>query len=204
VVAAAVAASAVALRLDLGCTSDATDAIQNVTCDPRTGALDVLRGVLLALAPLAALAGTVWAVLRGGRRALRWGGGLGLILIMAAGDVGGAMTPEEQVPHIERLSAYPSRGAIAVELSVTREALVLLDFGASGRRPRSVSERGRPLAPRAAGGFSQGYLLAPGEHRLRVDAPRGARAIRAEAILPGAGNQRDRTRGPVQVPVTDR
>lgn len=204
VVAAAVAASVVALRLDIGCASDATDAIQNVTCDPRTGALDVLRGALLVLAPLAALAGAIWALARGGRRALLFGGGLALTLVMAAGDVGGAMTPDEQVPRLAELSAERSNGSLVVELSVTGEALVLLDYGSTGRRPRSVSEGGRPLEPSFAGGFGPGYLLGPGKHRLVLKSPTGVRVVRAEAILPGAGNQRDRSRGPRQVDVPDR
>lgn len=201
-VAAAGAVSVVALRLDIGCSSDATDAIQNVACDPRTGALDVLRVALLVLAPLAALGGAVCAFVRGGRRALMLGGGLALVLVMAAGDVGGAMTPEERVPRIAGLSAERSGGSLAVELSLTREALVLLDLGSMDRRPRSVSETGRPVGPRVAGGFGPGYLLGPGSHRLTLAAPAGARVVRAEAILPGAGNQRDRTRGAVQVDVT--
>lgn len=199
VVAAAVAASVLALRMDIGCSSDASDAIQNVACDPRTGALDVLRAVFLVLAPLAALAGAVWALARGGRRALTLGGGLALMLVMAAGDVGGAMTPEEEVPRVEAVSAARASEAIEVELSLTSEALVLLDFGTSERRPRLVSEDGRRVRPVVAGGFGPGYLLGPGRHRLELDAPIGARVVRAEAILPGAGNQRDRTRGPVQV-----
>ncbi|HZI90858.1 MAG TPA: hypothetical protein VFD31_04415 [Thermoleophilaceae bacterium] len=201
VVLGAVLAVLVAVRLDLGCSSDASDTIQNVACDPRTGALDVLRVALLVLAPLAALGGAVCAFVRGGRRALMLGGGLALVLVMAAGDVGGAMTPEERVPRIEGLSAERSGGSLVVELSLTREALVLLDLGSMDRRPRSVSENGRPVDPRVAGGFGPGYLLGPGSHRLTLAAPAGARMVRAEAILPGAGNQRDRSRGVVRVHV---
>ena len=190
----------VALRVDIGCASDATDTIQNVACDPRTGALDVLRAALLVLAPLAAVAGAVWALFVGGR-ALWLGGGLALVLVMAAGDVGGAMTPDEQVPRITELSAERSGRSLGVELSLTREALVLLDLGSTDRKPLSVSENGRRVAPRAAGGFGGGYLLGPGNHRLKVAAPASARVVRAEAILPGAGNQRDRWRGLVQVRV---
>ena len=193
------AASVIALRMDIGCSSDASDAIQNVACDPRTGALDVLRAVLLVLAPLAALAGAVWALRGAGRRALKLGGALALLLVMAAGDVGGAMTPEDEVPRIRDLAAERSGGSVAVELTLTGKALVLLDLGSSDRRPRSVSENGRPVRSRVAGGFGPGSLLGPGEHRLTLDVPAGARVVRAEAILPGAGNQRDRTRGPVHV-----
>jgi len=204
VVAAAVAASIVALRLDIGCSSDATDAIQNVACDPRTGALDVLRTTLLVLAPVAALVGAAWALVRGGRRALRLGAAAALVLVMGAADVGGAMAPEEQVPRIAGLSAERSAGSLSVDLSLTHRALVLLDFGSTDRRPLLVSENGRPAAPRVAGGFGPGYLLGPGDHRLTVAAPVSARVLRAEAILPGAGNQRDRSRGAVQVRVAAR
>ena len=203
-VAAAAFASLLALRLDIGCSSDATDAIQNVACDPRTGALDVLRAALLVLAPVAALAGAIWALIRGGRRALLLGGGVALVLVMGAADVGGAMAPEEQVPRIAGLSAERSAGSLSVDLSLTHEALVLLDFGSTDRRPLLVSENGRPAAPRVAGGFGPGYLLGPGGHRLTVAAPVSARVLRAEAILPGAGNQRDRSRGAVQVRVAAR
>jgi len=203
-VAAAVFASLVALRLNIGCSSDATDAIQNVACDPRTGALDVLRGALLVLAPVAALIGAVSALIRGGRRALLLGGGVALMLVMGAGDVGGAMTPEKRVPRITALTAEDAGGSLAVEVSLTDEALVLLDYGSSDRRPRSASVDGRPADPRLAGGFGPGYLLGPGRHRLTLPAPASARAIRAEAILPGAGNQRDRSRGTVQVAITPR
>ena len=196
-VAVAAFASLLALRLDIGCSSDATDAIQNVACDPRTGALDVLRAALLVLAPVAALAGAIWALIRGGRRALLLGGGVALVLVMGAADVGGAMTPDKEVPRIEGLKAQHAGGSLAVELSLTGDALVLLDYGSSDRRVRAVSERGRPLDPRVAGGFGPGYLLGPGKHRLMVEAPAGRRILRAEAILPGAGNQRDRSRGPV-------
>ncbi len=196
VVAAALLASVVALRLDIGCTGDATDAVQNVACDPRTGPLDVLRAALLVLAPLAALVGAVWALRGEGRRALRLGGGLAFALVMAAGDVGGAMTPNAEVPRIAGLSAERSRGALVVELALTGEALVVLDLGTTDRPPGLVSEAGRRVRPRVAGGFGPGYLLGPGRHRLTVTVPAGARVVRAEAILPGAGNQRDRTRGP--------
>jgi len=204
VVAAAVFASLIALRLDLGCSSDATDVIQNVACDPRTGALDVLRGALLVLAPVAALVGAVWALIRGGRRALLLGGGVALMLVIGAADVGGAMTPEKQVPRITGLTAEGAGGSLAVEVSLTDEALVLLDHGPFDRRPRSVSVDGRAAVPRLAGGFGPGYLLGPGSHRLSLAAPADARVVRAEAILPGAGNQRDRSRGAVQVAIAPR
>jgi hypothetical protein len=194
-VAAAVAASVIVLRMDIGCSSDASDAIQNVACDPRTGVLDMLRAALLVLAPLAAFAGAAWALARGGRRALTLGGGLALMLLMAAGDVGGAMTPEEEVPRVEELTAERSGGSVAVALSLTGDSLLLIDFGSSNSRPLSVSKEGRRLPPRVEAGFGPGYLLEKGRHRLTVAAPTSARAVRAEAILPGAGNQRDRSRG---------
>lgn len=203
-VVAAALASLIAMRLDIGCSSDATDAIQNVACDPRTGALDVLRVALLVLAPVAALAGAVWALVRGERRALVLGGAVALVLVMGAADVGGAMTPQEQVPRIEGLTAQRVGGSLAVELSLTRDALVLLDYGSSDRRPPAVSVDGRPADPRLAGGFGPGYLLGPGRHRVTLEAPASVRAIRAEAILPGAGNQRDRSWGSVQVSIASR
>lgn len=188
----------VAVRLDLGCSSDASDAIQNVACDPRTGALDILRVIFLGLAPAAAVVGAVAALARGQRRPLALGAGLALMLVMAAGDVGGAQTPDAAVPRIDRMAAERSGQSVALDLSLTGEALVLLDFGSAERRPRAVSESGRPADPRVAGGFGPGYLLGPGRHRLRIDAPARGQVVRAEAILPGDGNQRDRSRGVVQ------
>jgi len=201
VVAAAVFASVVALRLDLGCSTDATDAIQNVTCDPRTGPLDVFRAALLVLAPVAALTGALWALIHGRRRALLLGASAALILVMGAADVGGAMTPEEDVPRVEGLTAQRAGGSLAVDVSLTGDSLLLLDYGSSDRRPRSVSEDAKALEPRVAAGFGPGYLLGKGEHRLIVEGPAPGRTFRAEAILPGAGNQRDRSRGAVHIRV---
>ena len=107
-----------------------------MACDPRTGALDVLRAVLLVLAPWRRWPAPCgpWCAAAAARCC--WAAALALMLVMAAGRRGrGDDARRTRCRASSGLAAERSGGSVAVDLSLTGEALLLLDFGSADRLP---------------------------------------------------------------------